>query len=107
MGWIYVLVAAVMETAGVIGLKKFSMEKNAKNLLTLAAGFGGAFVFLYASFNYLQVSIAYAVWIGAGTTAAVLINMIFFGESRNFGRIISVIIIVLGRSEERRVGEEC
>lgn len=48
------------------------------------------------SFHYLQVSVAYAVWIGVGTAAAVLVNMIFFNESKNFGRVMSLIVIIIG-----------
>ncbi|MBS5911717.1 MAG: SMR family transporter, partial [Paenibacillus macerans] len=83
MGWLFVLIAALFELTGVIGLKKFSQKKSMLNLLMFFGGFGGSFAFLYASFNYLQVSIAYAVWIGIGTSAAVLVNMIFFGESKS------------------------
>lgn len=96
MGWFYVLVAAISELVGVIGLKKYSHEKTFKNGLLYLVGFGGGFGFLYMAFHYLQVSIAYAVWIGIGTAGAVLINMIFFGESRSTGRIISVLLIVAG-----------
>ncbi|GBK60118.1 MULTISPECIES: DMT family transporter [Paenibacillus] len=96
MGWLFVFVAALLELVGVIGLKKFSQKKSMLNLLMFFGGFGGSFAFLYASFNYLQVSIAYAVWIGIGTSAAVLVNMIFFGESKSIGRIISLMIIVIG-----------
>jgi len=39
---------------------------------------------------------AYAVWIGIGTAGAVLINMIFFNESKSTGKILSVILIVIG-----------
>ncbi|WP_332649879.1 DMT family transporter [Lysinibacillus sp. 54212] len=98
MGWLYVFLAAILETIGVIGLKKFSTTKNFINAFILIAGFSGAFYFLYSSFDYLQVSIAYAVWIGIGTTAAVLINMLFFGESKSMGRIVAVIVIVIGVS---------
>lgn len=98
MGWLFVVIAAFMETIGVVGLKKYSQEKTIFNAVTFLGGFGLAFTFLYASFNYLQVSIAYAVWIGVGTAAAVLINMLFFNESKSSGRIVSVIIIVIGVS---------
>ncbi|MDM5250974.1 MULTISPECIES: SMR family transporter [unclassified Lysinibacillus] len=98
MGWLLVFLAAILETIGVIGLKKFSTTKSIKDAIILMAGFGGAFFFLYASFDYLQVSIAYAVWIGIGTTAAVIINMLFFGESKSMGRIVAVIVIVIGVS---------
>ena len=98
MGWLFVILAAILETIGVIGLKKFSTTKNFMHALLFVSGFGGAFYFLYASFDYLQVSIAYAVWIGIGTTAAVIINMLFFGESRSVGRLAAVFIIVVGVS---------
>ncbi len=96
MGWFFVIIAAILELVGVIGLKKFSENKSIGNTLMFFGGFGSAFVFLYLSFNHLQVSIAYAVWIGIGTAAAVLVNMIFFNESKSLGRTISLIIIIVG-----------
>ncbi|KMK75761.1 DMT family transporter [Alkalihalobacillus pseudalcaliphilus] len=96
MGWIYVFVSALFEVVGVIGLKKFSQKKNFLNLLIFIGGFGLSFILLYLSFQYIQISIAYAVWIGIGTAAAVLVNMLFFHESKSSARIISLIIIVIG-----------
>ena len=96
MGWLYVLLAAASEIVGVVGLKKYSQKKTIVNTILFIGGFGGAFAFLYMSFKYLQVSIAYAVWIGIGTAGAVLINMFFFGESKGTGRIVSVMLIVAG-----------
>lgn len=96
MGWLFVSLAALSEFVGVIGLKKYSSKKNFLNTLMFVGGFATAFLFLYQSFKYLQVSTAYAVWIGIGTAGAVVINMIFFGESKSIGRIISVTLIVIG-----------
>lgn len=96
MGWIYIILAALLEIVGVIGLNKFTNHKSIINTILFFGGFLGAFAFLYASFDYLAVSTAYAVWVGIGTSAAVLINMIFFNESKNLGRIISLIIIIIG-----------
>jgi len=96
VGWLYVFLAAVSEIFGVIGLKMYSQKKTVKSGLLYLGGLGASFAFLYLSFNYLQVSIAYAVWIGIGTAGAVLINMIFFDESRSLGRIISVLLIIIG-----------
>lgn len=96
MGWLFVILAAISEIVGVVGLKMFSQERTFKSGAIYAVGFGASFAFLYASFIYLQVSVAYAVWIGIGTAGAVLINMIFFGESRSMGRIVSVALIVIG-----------
>ncbi len=96
MGWLFVFLAAACEITGTIGLKLYSQQKTLRNGLLYLGGFGASFVFLYQSFNFLQVSVSYAVWIGIGTAGAVLINMILFGESKSLGRILSVLIIVIG-----------
>jgi paired small multidrug resistance pump len=96
MGWFLVVAAALMEALGVVGLKRYSQNKNALNGLLFFGGFGASFVLLYQSFRYLQLSVAYAVWIGLGTAAAVLVNMAFFGESRSIARLLSLGVIVAG-----------
>lgn len=96
MGWIFVFLAAVCELVGVTGLTKYSRKKTIFSFVLYFGGFGSSFYFLYQAFNYLQVSTAYAVWIGIGTAGAVLINMVFFGESKSPGKVLSVILIVIG-----------
>lgn len=96
MGWLFILFASITEISGVIGLKMFSQKKTWKSGLLYGSGFALSFVFLYFAFQYLQVSVVYAVWIGIGTAGAVLVNMIFFGESRSQGRIASVLLIIIG-----------
>lgn len=96
MGWIFVCIAAISEIIGVMGLKKYSQNKTLGNGALYLGGFGVSFYFLYKSFEFLQVSIAYAVWVGIGTAGAVLINMFLFGESKSKGRFISVVLIVIG-----------
>lgn len=96
MGWLYVILAAVAELVGVVGLKNYSSQKSVPAFCLYFGGFGLSFYFLYAAFQYLQVSTAYAVWIGIGTAGAVIINMAFFGESRSRHKVISVALIVIG-----------
>lgn len=96
MGWLFVTFAAISEIIGVIGLKLFSTKKNIKTGSLFLGGFGLSFFLLYQAFAYLQLSIAYAVWIGIGTAGAVLINMFFFGESKSGARVFSLILIIVG-----------
>ncbi len=96
MGWICVLIASSLEISGVIGLKLFSQKKNLPNLVLFASGFALSYLFLYFALDYLDMSIAYAVWMGLGTAGAVIVNMMFFGESRKLSRIISVTLIIVG-----------
>src|SRR5699024_8061010 len=96
MGWLFVILAANAELIGVIGLKKYSSKKTLPSFTLYFGGFALSFYFLYEAFTYLQVSTAYAVWIGIGTAGAVLINMVFFGESKSIGKLVSVSLIVVG-----------
>ncbi|GHI01616.1 DMT family transporter [Neobacillus kokaensis] len=96
MGWLLVLLAAVAEVAGAAGLKLYSQQRNFRYGMLYIGGFGASFVFLYSSFRFLQLSIAYIVWVGIGTAGAVLINMYLLGESKNIGRMISVGVIIVG-----------
>ncbi|MEC1304167.1 DMT family transporter [Lysinibacillus capsici] len=96
MGWVLIILAALSEIIGVVGLRFYSQHKTLRNLMLYIGGFGVSFALLYASFNYLQLSIAYVVWVGIGTVGAVLVNIIFFGESKNLSRIISIIAIIIG-----------
>ncbi|WP_188454776.1 DMT family transporter [Virgibacillus oceani] len=96
MGWVCVSFAAVFEIIGVLGLKLFSQSKTLLHGVIYIGGLGGSFLFLYVSFMYLQISTAYAVFIGIGTAGAVLLNMVFFGESKNSLRILSLLAIIVG-----------
>lgn len=96
MGWIFVSIAAMSEMVGVAGLKMFSQQKALKSGLLYVGGFAISFISLYFSFKYLQVSVAYSVWIGIGTAGAVLLNMFMFNESKSIWRISSVILIIIG-----------
>lgn len=96
MGWMYIFLAAVFEVIGVLGLRLFSHARTVKNGVIYLGGLGGSFAFLYMAFLYLQISVAYAVFIGIGTAGAVLLNMIFFGESKSYFRMLSLIVIIIG-----------
>ncbi|MFD2209798.1 DMT family transporter [Virgibacillus halophilus] len=96
MGWLFVTLAAVSELVGVLGLNLFSRKRNIWHGLIYAGGLGLSFAFIYASFQYLPTSVAYAVWTGIGTAGAVILNMLFFGESKNAFRLVSLLAIIVG-----------
>lgn len=96
MMWTLVFAAAAAEIGGVIGLKKFSQHKTWAHLLGFCGGFGLSFGLLYTAFKYLPVSAAYAVWIGTGTAGAALVNIWFFGEQKNPGRLTGLALIIIG-----------
>lgn len=96
MGWAFVISAATLEMIGVVGLRLFNKDKTYPHLAVYIGGFMLSFFLLYVSFRYLDMSVAYAVWTGLGTAGSVLVNMIFFGESRSFRRVLSLGVILIG-----------
>ena len=96
MGWLFVFFATCSELFGVYALSLYSAQKKIRHGVLYYGGLTLSLLFLYFSFNYLLVSVAYTVFIGFGTAGAVLLNMIFFGESKNTYRIVSLILIVFG-----------
>ncbi|AMM88200.1 multidrug resistance protein SMR [Bacillus pumilus] len=96
MGWFFVMLASACEIGGTIGLNMFSKKKQLTTGILFVGGFALSFLFLYASFSSVQVSVAYTVWIGLGTAGSVLFNMILFKEPKNMIRILSLLLIVIG-----------
>ncbi|WP_010531441.1 DMT family transporter [Lentibacillus jeotgali] len=96
MGWVFILLASMFEMIGVVGLKLSSRQKSMKNSVLYLGGFCTSVAMLYQAFAYLPVSVAYAVWVGIGTAGAVIVNMIFFGESRSLSRVVSLSAIIVG-----------
>lgn len=96
MGWVFVFIAAMNELIGVWGLNLFSKNRTVKNGIIYIGGLAASFAFIYASFEYLPASVAYAVWTGIGTAGTVTMNMIFFGERKSLPRIASLFAIVIG-----------
>jgi len=96
MGWIFILLAAACEITGGIALHYFSQRRTLLNGLVYFGGLGLSLALLYPSFHYLPVSVAYAVWTGIGTAGIVIVNMIFFGESKNGLRLASLTAIIIG-----------
>ncbi|AQL55528.1 DMT family transporter [Abyssicoccus albus] len=96
MGWIYVMLAACFEVLGVIGLSLYSSKHTIRHFILFVGGFFMSFLFLYFSFQYLQLSIAYAVWVGLGTFFGVLASIVLFNESKHPLRLISLLLIILG-----------
>lgn len=96
MGWILIFFASVFEIGGVVGLRLYSQQGTIRNGSLYIGGFAASMFLLYLSLSYLQLSVAYTVWIGIGTAGAVLVNMAFFGESKGLFRIVSLMAIVIG-----------
>ncbi|GKV67440.1 MULTISPECIES: multidrug efflux SMR transporter [unclassified Sporosarcina] len=91
--WIKVFIAAFFEIFWVIGLT------HAYDFFTWT----GTIILIIVS-NYLMITAAYvlpagtvyAIFVGLGTAGTVVAGSLFFGESFNWGKIILIIILLIG-----------
>ncbi|MDM5336346.1 multidrug efflux SMR transporter [Fictibacillus enclensis] len=94
MGWLYVIIAGSFEVLGVIGMNRIAKKKNVVSILVLILGFVCSFSFLSMAMQSLSMGTAYAVWTGIGTVGGVLVGMFFYGESRDWKRILFMAMVV-------------
>ncbi|WP_294613826.1 multidrug efflux SMR transporter [uncultured Gilliamella sp.] len=96
MGWLLIFTASIFEVIGAVGLKLYAQQKNLFRLVLYWGGFFVSFVLFYISLHYLELSIVYPVWVGLGTSGAVLANMLLFKEPKNTARLLGLAIIIIG-----------
>ncbi|MES9986966.1 MAG: quaternary ammonium compound efflux SMR transporter SugE [Candidatus Thiodiazotropha endolucinida] len=96
MAWIYLVVAGLFECGWAIGLKYTEgFTKPIPSLLTISA-MAISFWLLSVAMKTIPVGTAYAVWTGIGAVGVALLGMVMLGESRDFLRIVSLLLIVSG-----------
>lgn len=96
MAWIYLVIAGLFEVVWAVGLKYTEgFTRPVPSLLTVAA-MVVSFVFLAQAMKALPVGTAYAVWTGIGAVGTAIMGIILFNESMAAGRIVSILLVVLG-----------
>lgn len=96
MAWIYLLIAGLLEICWAVGLKYTEgWTKLVPSLLTGTAMII-SFSFLAQALKTIPIGTGYAIWTGIGAVGTAIIGMFLFGESRDFIRIICIILIVAG-----------
>ncbi|MEC0301198.1 DMT family transporter [Peribacillus frigoritolerans] len=99
MAWLYLVLAGAFEVVGVTGMNKVIKVKNLQSYIVLFMGFIISFGFLSLAMKTLPMGISYAVWTGIGTVGGVIIGMLFYGESKDWKRILfigAILVAVVG-----------
>ncbi|GAA0137113.1 multidrug efflux SMR transporter [Paenibacillus sp. YSY-4.3] len=94
MDWIFLVLAGLFEMFGVLMINKLNKDRNAISVLLLVTGFGLSFLFLSLAMSTLPMGTAYAVWTGIGASGGAILGMIFYGEPRNFLRILFIAMVL-------------
>lgn len=96
MGWIYLLIAALLEVAWAIGLK-FTGEwtRPIPSALVILA-YGLCLVLLSAAVKTIPPSIAYSAWVGLGIVGVSTLDILVFREPATPLRLLCIAAILLG-----------
>lgn len=93
MGWLLVILGGIVEIFWVSGLK----YANSFWLYCLTfLGILISFCLMILATKKLEVSVAYAVFVGIGSAGIVIAEMLVFGESIDFVRIILIGALLFG-----------
>lgn len=94
--WVWLVIAGLLEVVWAIGLKSSDgFRKPAISAFTVVMMIA-SFYFLAQALKTLPVGTAYAIWTGIGAVGTAIVGMMILGESRELGRIISIVLIVAG-----------
>lgn len=94
--WLWLVIAGLLEVVWAIGLKSSDgFRRPAISAFTVAMMIA-SFYFLAQALKTLPVGTAYAIWTGIGAVGTAIVGVVVFGESRDTGRVVSILLIVAG-----------
>jgi quaternary ammonium compound-resistance protein SugE len=95
MAWILLIVAGVLESGWAIGLKYTEgFTRLWPSVLTIG-GIVLSMVLLAQAARTLPIGTAYAIWVGIGAAGAVILGILFLGESANPGRLFFLALLLV------------
>jgi quaternary ammonium compound-resistance protein SugE len=96
MAWIYLFIAGLFEIGWAVGLKYTEgFTKLWPSVITIF-GMILSFYFLSTAVKTIPIGTAYAIWTGIGAVGTAILGIILFGESKEFMRILFILLIVVG-----------
>lgn len=96
MGWLYLMIAIILEVAGTVALKVSDGLNRALPTALTVGLYGASFLASALALAKLDVSIAYAVWSALGTALIATIGMLWFKEPATAMKLISIALIIAG-----------
>ncbi|WP_246629342.1 DMT family transporter [Mesobacillus maritimus] len=94
MAWVSLVIAGLCEMAGVAMMNQYTHDRKLRSLLLLILAFGASFSFLSLAMETLPMGTAYAIWTGIGASGGAVIGMLFYGESKDWKRILFIAIVL-------------
>lgn len=94
MAWFALIIAGLLETFGVAMINQLTVKRNWQTVVLLILGFGSSLALLSYALQSIAMGTGYAIWTGIGVVGGALVGMIFYGESRDWKRIVFIAMIL-------------
>src|SRR5690625_1344296 len=104
MAWFTLILAGLLETYGVAMINQLTVKHDLRTITLLILGFGSSLALLSYSLRFIPMGTGYAIWTGIGVVGGALIGMIFFDESRDWKRMIFIVIVLCSAIGLKLVG---
>ena len=96
MSWLYLILAILLEVSGTTCLKLSQGFTKILPSVLLFILYGFSFTSFSLALRKIDVSVAYAVWSGLGTTLIATVGILWFREPLSALKIISIGLIIIG-----------
>ncbi|MDR7075849.1 paired small multidrug resistance pump [Neobacillus niacini] len=90
MAWFSLILAGLLEAYGVAMINQLNIKRNWQTITLLIFGFGSSLMLLSYSLRYIPMGTGYAIWTGIGVVGGTFVGMIFYGESKDWKRLVFI-----------------
>lgn len=96
MAWVLLAVAIASEIVATLSLKQSEGFSKLAPSVVAILGYVISLTLVGQALKTIPVSVAYAIWSGAGTAIVAGVGMAFLGESVSVVRVAGISLIVVG-----------
>ncbi|MEE2879060.1 MAG: quaternary ammonium compound efflux SMR transporter SugE [Pseudomonadota bacterium] len=96
MAWIVLFIAGLLEVVWAFSMKQSAGFTRLVPSLVMLVAMIGSFALLAWSMRVLPLGTAYTVWTGIGAVGALVLGIVFLGESLNAMRLVAAGMIIGG-----------
>ena len=96
MAWVLLAVAIASEIVATLSLKQSEGFSRLGHSVVAILGYVISLTLVGQALKTIPVSVAYAIWSGAGTAIVAGVGMAFLGESVSVVRVAGISLIVVG-----------
>ncbi|MGN6031182.1 MAG: DMT family transporter [Thermomicrobiales bacterium] len=96
MAWVLLAIAIASEIVATTSLKQSAGFTKPLWSVVVVVGYAISFFLMSQVLKTIPVSVAYAVWSGAGTAVVAAIGMVVLGEPVSLLKVSGIVLIVAG-----------